>query len=44
VKTTHFELVMCPEELSVGVDERSELRCKCGRERWVCVGSREGFA
>jgi len=25
VKTTHFDLVMCPEELSVGVDERSKI-------------------
>lgn len=45
VKTTHFELVMCPEELSVGVDEGSkDLDVKCGRERWVCVGSRDDFA
>jgi hypothetical protein len=26
VKTTHFDLVMCPEELSVGVDEKIENR------------------
>lgn len=26
VKTTHFVLVMCPEELSVGVDEKIENR------------------
>lgn len=40
VKTTHFELVMCPEEIwsVVGVDERSKVQKSVDGKGWGLCG------